>query len=248
MNRPVGTATLVVSFLAFSVVVSVGTWTLFGDARGIAIWMLLSLAFLPVQVLILSLIVDRMMVRREREAIARKLNVVVGVFFGEVGTELLRRTSSCGTLPEATRERCLPKPEWTMGAFVSAAKSFKAADLRIDSHKGDLPALSTWLLSKRPFLLGLMGNPNLLEHESFTDALLAVLHVADEFAARSRVDVIAQADRAHIEGDVKRAFLLLIPEWLLYLGHLKEDYPYLYSLAVRTNPFDPNAKVEIPEG
>jgi hypothetical protein len=29
------------------------------------------------------------------------------------------------------------------------------------------------------------------------------------------------------------------------MKHLKNSYPYLFSLAVRTNPFDPNAKAEI---
>jgi hypothetical protein len=29
------------------------------------------------------------------------------------------------------------------------------------------------------------------------------------------------------------------------MQHLKTDYPYLFSLAVRTNPFDPDAKVEV---
>ena len=29
------------------------------------------------------------------------------------------------------------------------------------------------------------------------------------------------------------------------LRHLQEDYPYLYSLAGRTNPFDPHARVEV---
>jgi len=27
--------------------------------------------------------------------------------------------------------------------------------------------------------------------------------------------------------------------------HLQGDYPYLFSLVVRTNPFDPDAKVEV---
>ena len=27
--------------------------------------------------------------------------------------------------------------------------------------------------------------------------------------------------------------------------HLKNDYPYLFSLAVRTNPFDPTASAEV---
>jgi hypothetical protein len=29
------------------------------------------------------------------------------------------------------------------------------------------------------------------------------------------------------------------------MKHLKADYPYLFSLAVRTNPFDANASVEV---
>jgi len=29
------------------------------------------------------------------------------------------------------------------------------------------------------------------------------------------------------------------------MKHLKTNYPYLFSLAVRTNPFDTNASVEV---
>jgi len=29
------------------------------------------------------------------------------------------------------------------------------------------------------------------------------------------------------------------------MRHLKKEYPYLFSLAVRTNPFDPRASVEV---
>jgi len=29
------------------------------------------------------------------------------------------------------------------------------------------------------------------------------------------------------------------------MQHLQEDYPHLFSLAVRTNPFDPDDKVEV---
>jgi hypothetical protein len=28
------------------------------------------------------------------------------------------------------------------------------------------------------------------------------------------------------------------------MEHLKKEYPYLFSLALRTNPFDPEASVE----
>jgi hypothetical protein len=36
---------------------------------------------------------------------------------------------------------------------------------------------------------------------------------------------------------------LLLFQWLEYMRHLQKDYPYLYSLAVRTNPFDAEVSV-----
>jgi hypothetical protein len=31
------------------------------------------------------------------------------------------------------------------------------------------------------------------------------------------------------------------------MRHLRDDYPYLFSLARRTNPFDPAARVEVSD-
>ena len=52
-------------------------------------------------------------------------------------------------------------------------------------------------------------------------------------------------DYDHLTGDMKRAFMKLLEEWLEYMKHLKKDYPYLFSLAVRTNPMDANAAVVV---
>jgi len=32
-----------------------------------------------------------------------------------------------------------------------------------------------------------------------------------------------------------------VREWLAYVQHLKKNYPYMYSLSVRLNPFNPEA-------
>ncbi len=45
--------------------------------------------------------------------------------------------------------------------------------------------------------------------------------------------------------DVKRAYTLLGVQWLDYLRHLQTQYPFLFSLAVRTNPLDPQASVTV---
>jgi voltage-gated potassium channel len=39
--------------------------------------------------------------------------------------------------------------------------------------------------------------------------------------------------------------VLLVNEWVDYMRHLKNHYPFLFSLAMRTNPFDQTASVII---
>jgi hypothetical protein len=38
-------------------------------------------------------------------------------------------------------------------------------------------------------------------------------------------------------GDIRRMYDNLASEWLDYVAHLKQDYPYLFSLVLRIHPF-----------
>ncbi len=94
-------------------------------------------------------------------------------------------------------------------------------------------------------MLRLLENQNLLEHDSFTDLLWAVFHLSEELTARSDLSALPDKDHEHLSGDIKRAYTHLIREWLKYMKHLKNDYPYLFSLAVRVNPFKTNPTPEV---
>lgn len=48
-----------------------------------------------------------------------------------------------------------------------------------------------------------------------------------------------------LAGDIRRADSLLVLAWLTYMRHLKGSSPYLFSLAVRTNPLDTAASALI---
>jgi len=75
----------------------------------------------------------------------------------------------------------------------------------------------------------------------FTDLLRAVFHLTEELERREDVSRLPDTDYAHIAGDIKRAYIIIVREWLDYVKYLKEKYPYLFSLAMRTNPFDQTA-------
>ena len=59
--------------------------------------------------------------------------------------------------------------------------------------------------------------------------------------ARRRSKSRTGRDYQHLAGDIKRVYGQIVPQWLAYMAHLKRTYPYLFSLAMRTNPFDASA-------
>jgi voltage-gated potassium channel len=84
----------------------------------------------------------------------------------------------------------------------------------------------------------MLVNPTLLEHEVFTDMLWAVFHFTDELLARDSITDLPSSDIMHLNYDAKRAFSALLVQWIHYMSHLKTDYPYLFSLETRRNPFN----------
>lgn len=221
-------------------------YAIFRDAHHIFIYLLGDIAFVFLEVLLVTLILHRLLAEREKRAMLKKLNMVIGAFFSEVGTPLLEYFRAFDQNTEAVSKQLVIGNEWSPEDFGRVATALAGHDYKIDSQAGDLAALQTFMVEKRSFLLGLLENPNLLEHEAFTELLWAVFHLADELSHRPAVSGLPQNDHHHLDGDIKRAYTLLVRQWLAHMEHLQSDYPYLFSLAVRTNPFDPSASVPLP--
>jgi hypothetical protein len=220
-------------------------FVIFRDSHHIFIYMLGDVAFVFIEVLLVTLIIHHLLAEREKRAMLKKLNMVIGAFFSEVGMALLESFCGFDTKAREMSERLLVDSKWSPEHFTQMQTVLCNHDYKIDSRVGDLRGLQEFLIGKRGFLLGLLENPNLLEHEEFTELLWAVFHLAEELSHRSTVEGLPETDYNHLSGDIRRAHRFLIREWLSHMEHLKNDYPYLFSLAVRTNPFDPNASVEV---
>ena len=186
---------------------------------------------------------DMLLNRREKALRKEKLNMVIGVFFSEIGTDLMRLCFSCDTSADALTKDLIVTNEWTDKDFESEGERLRHYDYRIDSRLSDLNALRGFLQEKKELVLRLFENPYLLEHQSFTELLRAVLHLKEELLHRTSLENLPVEDYKHLSGDMHRAYVLLVHEWLDYMKYLKKNYPYLFSLAVRTNPFDRNASV-----
>ena len=216
-------------------------YAIFHNAHHIFIYMVGDIAFVPIEVLLVTVIIHRVLSAREQNARMEKLNMVIGAFFSEVGTRLLTHFSDWDPKLDKIRKDLMVTSDWSQQEFLGVSKRLKKFDYTVDIQKVDLEVLRKFLGDKIDFLLRLLENPTLLEHESFTELLWAVFHLAEELAARDNVKKLPDTDHQHLAGDIKRVYVLLVHQWLNYMGHLKNNFPYLFSLAMRINPFDQEA-------
>ncbi len=237
---------LAFSFIALSALLYFVHYLIFHDVHHIFIYMVGDLAFLPLEVFLVVIVIERVLAAREKQAIMQKLNMVVGSFFSEVGNDLLQKLLVCFEKNDEIRRHLNVKQSWKSDDFKEAIAFAKTIKGEADLNRVDLHDLKKFLVQKRQFLLALLENPNLLEHERFTDLLWATFHLTEELEARESLTDLPKADFKHLAGDTKRVYSLLMVEWLFYVSHLKSKYPYLFSLVARTHPFQehPSAIVE----
>lgn len=213
-------------------------YLVFRDSHHIFLYLLGDIAFIPIDVLIVTLIIDNILRVREKKALLNKMNMLVGAFYSEIGSELLgifcamdpSAGQFCGTLNVSA--------EWSEEKFKKIELFLKAHKYDVSLKSSDIAPLKELLASKKDFLLNLLANPNLLEHEAFTDVLWAVFHLTDELIRRRDALAIPEKDLEHIAGDIRRAYRAITIEWLDYMCHLKVSYPYLFLFSVKTNPFN----------
>jgi len=185
------------------------------------------MAFLPVSVLLVSLVINELMVLREKRTIRQKMNMVVGTFFIQLGNRLLKELSQFDGQNTDVCRLFDRQHEWSDAFIKKAGRTIKNHISAIDIRRGDPNRLRELLTNEKNFIIQLLGN------------------LSEELALRDDLANLEEEDAKHLGNDLARAYTLLICQWLSYMRHLRDHYPYIFSLARRTNPFDRNASVPI---
>jgi voltage-gated potassium channel len=187
--------------------------------------------------------IEFMIDERERKSRVEKLNMIIGIFFSEVGTKILKKFSASDPAVDEIRSALIVSNNWSEADFARARSVIGNHAYTLDSQVVSLEDLHAFLMHHKGFLLALLENPQLIEHDSFTPLLQALFHLTEELMSREKLKGLPKTDFAHLSGDINRVYRLLLLEWLTYMQYLKQNYPYLFSLAMRQNPFDTNASV-----
>lgn len=234
-------------FLALSVAIYSIHYLIFSDAVFIFRYLIAQLGFLPLNVLLVTIVLNGLMSNRAKKERIQKLNMVIGAFISDVGTDLLRAFARFDHTASDFGKQLIFSNSWEEADFIRVKNNLKKEHFNIKADKSDLLKLNEYLSQKHDYLLRLFENPNLLEHESFSQLLWAIYHLNEELSLRGDIMNLVNSDYAHLRKDVNRVYINLIAQWLDYMQHIKSESPYLYSLAMRTNPFNPDARVEVLE-
>lgn len=232
-------------FAAISISIYYSYYVLFHDTLFIYHHFIIDLAFLPLEVFLVAAIFDKLIGRREKKKHLERMHLIIGAFFHEMGSDLINLIYTRNSDSKSPDQSFNLNESWSKADFADLKLTLINTTSTMDVNTGHFVDIKNLLSPKREYLLHLMENDNLMESEHFSQLLLAVFHLIDELQLRPDLYNLKPMDFAHLVEDFKRAALLLAEQWVDYLYHLKESTPYLFSLAMRTNPLDPEARIEI---
>lgn len=203
-------------------------YLVFGQAVNTAYYSLMNLCFIPVNSLVVTLILERLIDYKAKQERMEKLSMLIGLFFTEVGYKLMRLIIKA--------DKGGKNSITSFNNLDEVKNQVEKHNYTIDMEDIDLDEIKDVLLENSNLLVNLISNENITEHEIFTDLLMSVIHLRDEIIFYKN-DKNNQLDISHLEKDILRVYKNIAMQWVDYLKYLNKSYPFLYNNAIRLNPF-----------
>ncbi len=134
-------------------------YLLFRDVNYMLRLFFAQLGFLPINVLLVTIIINQLLSAHAKRAKLAKLNMVVGAFFSEVGQDLLKSISTFAAGPDHFQSLIKTIDQWPDQAFAASHKSLPGYNFALSFGEVQLDYLRTFLIAKRDFLLRLLETP-----------------------------------------------------------------------------------------
>ena len=226
-----------VILVAVSIIMYTIHFAIFRDSHHLFIFLVADIAFVPLEVFFVSLVIENLMKKQEEQKIVKKMNMLVGLFYQEVGNDLLTYFVNADEELKANKTCLIINFNWHKENYTNLKKLIKSHSHNINVNQINIEKLLVLLKGNRELIINLVTNPILLEKEYFSDVLMSIFHLMDELESRDMKNM-SEEDKEHLEIDAKRAYEFLSIEWVIYMEQLQDAYPYLFYTALKSNPYD----------
>lgn len=227
-------------------------YLIFGDFHDIFHYIMLHLGFIPLDIIIVTLVADKVVENHEKKTLQEKMDILMGSFFSGIGNGLISHFYNANSKSDIT-ENLKTIKKWKDEDYENALKKLEENPVKFKSTLNPeervkfFNELKKFLLDKRPYLFDLIENPTIHERDNFSELLLSMMHLIDELDYRKTFKDLPESDYIHLFYDIDRVYSKLIYEWVRYLEYTYKNYPYMLKLAIRINPFNENADIHVNE-
>ena len=108
-----------------SALLYVANYFIFHDLHGVLFYIGIDIAFLPIEILFVVLVIQNAISSREKKQMMEKLNMVIGAFFSELGTDLLGAITKFDPDTEHIKDDLLINNNWSEKDFKRAKKAIQ---------------------------------------------------------------------------------------------------------------------------
>ncbi len=114
---------------------------MFHDTHHLFIFLVADIAFIPLEVFFVTVVIDRILEKREKGHLIEKLNMLVGLFFSEVGLEMLRAFADADTKLATIKSGCELTMNWKEEDFERLTSKLNKHEHSLDASKMNIGAL-----------------------------------------------------------------------------------------------------------
>lgn len=190
------------------------------------------IAFLPIHALVLGMIIDGMMSFRERQSRQRKFYMFLGIFFRQMGADILSSASAlCENRSELDNITVVQK-DWTSRDFRRARQRLSTFKPRMLTDETMVLEMLELLRQREKDILEMTHNPLVLDFEDLYRGLISLFHLIEEIHYRNPGSGLSAGEAAHLAKDMGKSVVLLARLWLIYLEYLKAEHPMLFHCQV----------------
>lgn len=203
-------------------------YLVFGQALNTAYYSLMNLCFIPINSLIVTILLEKLIEYKNHQDRIEKLNMLISIFFTEMGSSLMHLIIDTD---ENTKNLVN-----SFDDIEGLKQSVRNHKFNVDMSKLDLCSIKSILVNNNSLLINLISNESIHQHEIFTDLLMSIIHLRDEivFVENNKFKKI---DICHLKNDILRVYKNISIQWVYYIEYLYKYYPFLYDNAIRVNPF-----------
>ncbi|WP_281522512.1 hypothetical protein [Mogibacterium timidum] len=199
---------------------------IFHDVRNTEFYIFQDMAFIPISIAITTIVVGEILDVTNKRDSRRKTRMLTSTFFSDLGFELMSMLALVSNIDDATLH-AINCEEVSVSDKINTIKAF---DFKINADLAIYNIISDLIVSSKTDILIISSNPMLYDHEYFSDLLLDLFHLLDEFRLRGDYIKLTREDLLHFNEDFAQIFELLLINWVINAKYLKETYPHFYKV------------------